>query len=369
MLQFTEEQSMLRDSALRFAKEHYDFDTRRKRAQAPEENSLWPMMAELGWLLIPFAEDDGGLGGGLAELVGLYEAFGRGLVLEPFFSTVTLGGGFVRHATDAGRRQEILDGVMAGQRHVAAALYEPKRRFDLMAVDTVAQRSGGGFVLRGGKSLVLGGGLAEDLVVLARTAGQPGDADGRTLFLVPADLAGVQRHAYRLRDDHPACDINLDGVQIGPEAVIGEVDQASVVLDDVLSAARVCLAAEALGICTAATEATKAYLSTRTQFGRPIGTFQVLSHRLTDMYVKSEEVRSLVYRAASADGTDELSWLSIQAKLRANTAGLDVTKEAIQLHGGIGVTEELVIGHYFRRMTTLAMLFGDTAALRVKAAT
>ena len=371
MLRFTEEQNMLRTSAERFVKEHYEFDTRRKRAQQADVGKadgeqLWATMAELGWLMIPFDEADGGLGGGLAELVGVYEAFGRGLVLEPFFSVITLGGGFVARLADDSIRQAKLETIMAGQHRVAAALLEPRRRFDLLACDTTAERTANGFRLSGTKSMVLGGGDANDLVVLARTGGASGEAEGRTLFLVPASDARISRTPYPLRDDHAACDVKFDGVEVGAEAVIGDIDQATAVLDPVLSTARVCLSAEALGIMAAATAASQAYLGTRQQFGRPLGAFQVLSHRLTDMFVSTEEVRSLIHRSIVSEGTPELSRLSLQTKLRANTAGLDVTKEAIQMHGGIGVTEELVIGHYFRRMLSISMLFGDSHALRTE---
>ncbi|MEO1336531.1 MAG: acyl-CoA dehydrogenase, partial [Myxococcota bacterium] len=329
MQTFTEEQKMLRDSAERFVKEHYDFDARVKRAKGERADELWSMMVELGWPMIPFTEADGGLGGGLAELVGVYEAFGRGLVLEPFFSSVTLGGGFVQRMSNDERRQAIVEGITTGQRQVAAALYEPRRRFDLMGTETVAETDGAGYRLRGQKSLVLGGAQANDLVVLARTSGAVGDAAGRTLFVVSADDPAIKRNGYRLRDDQPASDITFDGVQVDASAVVGDVDGATEVLDAVLSQARVCLSAEALGISAAVTEITKAYLGTRSQFGRPLGSFQVLGHRLTDMFVLTEEVRSLLYKTVAAEGTDALPALARQLKLRANNAGLSVTKTSI----------------------------------------
>lgn len=365
-MQLTEEQKMLRDGADRFAKEYYDFDTRRKRAKAADgfDRELWAMITELGWPMLAFAEEEGGMGGRVVDLLGVYEAFGRGLVLEPFFAALTLGGGFVRHAANAERKEEVITGLIGGERLVSAALLEPRRRHDLLACDSSATARGGGYVLNGVKTLCLAAGEAQDLVVLARTSGAVGEAEGRTLFLVPADAKGVSRKAYRLRDDHIAGDVTLDGVEVGAEAIIGELDGASSVLDAVFGSARVCLAAEALGLMDACCALTKEYGATRKQFGRPIISFQVLTHRLTDMFVETETTRSLIYKAAASEGSEAFGHLAQEAKLKSNLAGLQVTKEAIQIHGGIGVTEELIVGHYYRRMMTISMLLGTAHELR-----
>ena len=202
--------------------------------------------------------------------------------------------------------------------------------------------------------------------MLARSSGAAGDRDGLSLFLVDARAPGVGRQSYRLRDDHAACDIKLDGVQVGPDAVVGEPDRAGDILDRVMDRARVGLAAESLGAMTAVLSQTQDYVGTRKQFGRPIGTFQVLSHWLTDIFVDVEQTRSLVYRAAQLgdDGDPEFSRTARQAHLQAITAGLSATKKSIQMHGGMGVTEELAIGHYYRRMMSIGMLLGDAHTLR-----
>ena len=365
-MQLTEEQKMIRESADRFVKSHCDFDARRKRARTDDayDAELWAMMTELGWPMLAFSEEEGGAGGRVLDLFPIYEAFGRGLVLEPFFASLSLAGGFVRHATHAERKEETIAGLLAGEKLASAALMEPRRRYDLMACDTVAEARSGGYAISGVKTLCLAGADANDIVVLARTGGATGEAGGRTLFLVPAGANGVSRRGYRMRDDHRAADITFDSVEVGPEAVIGEVGGATAILDTVLATARLSLAAEALGIMDAALHAVKDYGMQRKQFGRPIASFQVLTHRITDMFVHDEESRSLIYQAAMAEGTDGFGELCRQAKLKANVAGQHVLKEAIQLHGAIGVTEELIIGHYFRRMMTISMLLDDSHTLR-----
>ena len=369
MLEFTEEQKMLQESADRFVKEHYEFNARRKKAEAKNgfDPELWRMMAELGWLMLPFSEADGGIGGGLVDQVGLFEAFGRGLVLEPYFAVVSLGGGLAQHVGSADRRAEIIGGIMGGERFASAGLMEPRHRFDLYSGSTTATEVGSGrYRLDGLKSLALGGGYANDLFILARTAANQTGQEGWSLFVVDANASGVQRKSYRLRDDHAACDIKLDGVEVGADALVGELHKASEVLDQVFDAARVSLAAEALGIMAASLDQTQEYAGTRQQFGRPIGSFQVLTHRLTDMFVDVEQTRSLIYRAA-LDADKRLSGRrqsAMHAHLKAITGGLDTTKHAIQVHGGMGVTEELAIGHHYRRMMTLGVLLGDAHTLR-----
>ena len=368
-MKLTEEQRMLRESADRFVKEHYEFTQRRKRAESSSgyDAELWSMMAELGWLMLPFAEADGGIGGGLTDVIGLYEAFGRGLVLEPYWSVVTLAGGFASRIADADRRTAVIGEIVAGQKLASVGLFEPRRRFDMFGGDTKAVAiDSGRYRLDGVKSLALHGGSADHLFVTARTSGAPGDRDGLSMFLVDAKANGVGRQSYRLRDDHAACDIILTGVEVGAESVVGEIDKATDALDAVIDRARVCLAAEAVGAMQAVLEHTQDYVGTRKQFGRPIGSFQVLSHWLTDMFVDLEQTRSLVYRAAvdGDAGRPDFARTSAQTHLKAITSGLNVTKQSIQMHGGMGVTEELAIGHYYRRMMSIAMLLGDAHTLR-----
>ena len=366
MFTFTEEQNLIRESADSFVKQYCSFDAQRQRAQLAEgyDPKLWAIMAELGWFMLPFDEDEGGVGGGVAALIGLYEAFGRGLVLEPYFASVTLGAGCVRYLADAELKAKLIDGIISGELRLAAAFLEPRRRFDLVGCDTSATPTSDGYIINGQKSLVLGAGHADQLIVLARTAGSPGDIEGRTLFLVPSNTKGLTYRTYRLRDSHSASDIVFSDCEVDRSTMIGKLDDAASVLEAVTPVVQLCLAAEALGIMTSVFSETQSYLGTRKQFGRPIGSFQVLSHRLTEMYVHLEETRSLVYAAANAEGTDAWRVLAAEAKLKANVAGLEVTKSAIQMHGGIGVTEEYVIGHYYRRMMTLAMLHGDTLGLQ-----
>ncbi len=364
----TEEQQLLKDSVDRFVREHYAFDQRRKLAESRDGFSRdhWRRMAELGWLGVALPEKHGGIGGGPVETMVIMEGFGRGLVLEPYLSTVVLGGTLLALGGSAEQKETLLPALAAGELMLAFAHSERQARFDLFDVATTARRDGAGYVLDGHKGVVFHAAAADRLIVSARTAGARRDAEGITLFLVDRDAPGLTRRDYRTNDGGRASEVTLEGVAVGAEAVIGEVDNALPLVERAVEHAVVALCAEAVGCMDVLCETTNEYLKTRQQFGRPIGRFQVLQHRMVDMFIAREEARSLTY-VATARLDDDAADSTLRAKaVAAAKAGIGksgrfVGQSAIQLHGGMGMTDELNVGHYFKRLTMIDLTFGDRA--------
>ncbi len=362
--ELTEEQRLLRDSVERLMTDRYDFAARKRFAQEPGGFSAeaWRQHAELGLLGLPFAEDDGGLGGGPVETMIVMEAFGRALALEPYLATVVLGGGFLRLGGSAAMRGAIAPQIASGALKLAFAHAERQARYDLADVTTTARKDGAGFVLDGAKSLVLHGDAADKFVVSARLSGGPRDRDGLALFLVDADAAGVTRRGYPTVDGLRAAEVTLAGVRIAADAAIGEPGEAFALIERVVDGAIAALAAEALGAMTAMHEITVDYLKVRKQFGVPIGNFQVLQHRAADMLVALEEARSMALLATmmvdEPDAAERRKAIAA-AKVQIGRSGRIVGQGAIQLHGGIGMTMENKVGHYFKRVTMIDTLFGD----------
>jgi pimeloyl-CoA dehydrogenase small subunit len=362
----TEEQRLLRDSVDRLLADRYTFEKRRAYLAEPDgwSRELWAQYAELGLLGLPFAEEYGGFGGGGIETMLVMEAFGRSLALEPYLATVVLGGTALRLAGNAAQLQEYLPAIAEGSLLLAFAHGEPQARYDLFDVEMRAARKGGGWVLDGAKSVVLHGGGADRLVVSARTAGGRDDRDGVTLFLVDAGASGVARRSYRLRDGSGAAEIVLSGVEVGADAVLGAVDRGFSVIERVVETGIAALAAEAVGAMEAMQAMTLEYLKTRQQFGQPIGRNQALQHRASEMYMALEQARSLAMLAAmSLDEADpaERTRSLATVKVGVGQAARFVSQNAVQLHGGIGMTEEYAVGHYFRRCMVIEHTFGDTA--------
>jgi pimeloyl-CoA dehydrogenase small subunit len=358
----TEEQRLLKDSVDRLIADHYAFEQRRKYLAEPGgwNPALWAQYAELGLLGLPFEESLGGFGGGAVETMIVMEAFGRGLVLEPYFATIVLGGGLLRRAASDAQRAVLVPQVIAGKLKLAFAHIERHSRYDLADVSTTARKDGDSYVLDGAKSVVLHGDCADKLLVTARTSGNRTDRDGVGLFLVDADAAGVSRRGYPTQDGLRAAEITLSNVRVGADAVLG----ASVLpaIEHVVDEAIAALCSEAVGCMQEMHEATLEYLKTRQQFGRPIGSFQVLQHRSVDMLVALEQARSMAMFAAvtaAEDDATERRRAIAAAKVQIGRSGRHVGQEAIQLHGGIGMTMEYKVGHHFKRMTMIDMLFGD----------
>ncbi len=361
----TEEQRLLRDSVDRLVADHYTFEKRKAHRAEPDgwSRAMWAQYAELGLLGLPFAEEHGGFGGGGIEAMLVMEAFGRALVLEPYLSTIVLAGTALRLAGSAAMQAALLPQIAEGKRLLAWAHGERQARYDLSDVMTTAKPRGGGWVLDGAKSDVVHGDCADQLIVSARTAGDRDDEAGLTLFLVDARAAGVARRAYKMRDATGAAEIALSGVEIGGDAVIGEIGGAFPVIGRVVEAGIAAACAEAVGAMQTLQDMTVEYLKTRTQFGRKIGENQALQHRATEMFMSLEQGRSMAMLAAMTVGeanAAERAHNIAMAKVAVGQAARFVSQNAVQLHGGIGMTEELAVGHYFRRIMVIEHSFGDT---------
>jgi pimeloyl-CoA dehydrogenase small subunit len=364
--ELSEEQRLLQDSLARLLSDHYGFDKRRGYLAEPEgwSRALWLQYAALGLLGLPFAESHGGFGGGPIEVMLVMERFGRVLALEPYLATVVLAGPAVQLAGNETQKSEILPRIAAGEMILAFAHGERQARYDLPDVLTTATPRDGGWVLDGGKSVVLHGDSAQQLVVSARVSGRRNDRDGIALFLVDSAASGLARRSYAMRDGTRAAEISLSGVEVGTGAVLGEAGAAFPVIERVVEAGIAATAAEAVGAMVAMQSMTLEYLKTRQQFGRPIGDNQVLQHRAAEMLMELERGRSMAMLAAimveEADAAERAHNIAM-AKVGIGQTSKFVSQNAIQLHGGIGMTEEYAVGHYFRRCMVIEHMFGDTA--------
>jgi len=357
----TDEQRLLKDSVDRLVADQYQFEQRKKYMAEPDgwSRAVWQQYAELGLLGLPFAEAHGGFGGGAVETMIVMETFGRSLVLEPYFATVILGGGLLRRAASPPQQQALLPQVVQGKLKLAFAHVERHSRYDLADVATTAKQDGAMWVLDGAKSVVLHGDCADRLLVTARTSGNRRDRNGIGLFLVDPSAAGVTRRGYPTQDGLRAAEVTLSGVRVPQDdAMPNALPAIEHAVDEAIAA----LCAEAVGCMQAMHETTLEYLKTRQQFGRPIGQFQVLQHRSVDMLVALEQARSMAMFAAvmaAEEDTTERRRAIAAAKVQIGRSGRHIGQEAIQLHGGIGMTMEYKVGHYFKRMTMIDKLFGD----------
>jgi alkylation response protein AidB-like acyl-CoA dehydrogenase len=362
--ELTEEQKLLQESVERFVRDTCALDTRQQHVAGKTGFGAtnWSIMAELGWLALPFATEDGGFGGNQIDTMVLMEQFGKGLVVEPYLASIVMGGGALRHAS-ASLRTEMLPGVMDGTRQLAFAYAEPQAGFDFDNVATAARRDGDCYVLNGHKSMVLHGGTAQQIVVSARTSGSQTDRTAISLFLVDADAAGVKCSAFPTVDGLRAAELYLKDVRVPASRVIGAVGGGYPILNEVANDAILALAAEAVGAMEVLYKDTVAYTQERIQFDQPLASFQVLQHRMVDMFIEYEQCRSLLYRATleAAQGGSVAAQRTIHAlKHLVGRAGLFIAENAVQLHGGMGMTEELRIGHYFKRLLVIDTQFGNS---------
>jgi pimeloyl-CoA dehydrogenase small subunit len=361
----SDEQRLLKDSVTSLIEKEYAFEQRKAYAREPHGYSAarWAQFAELGLLGLPFAEDVGGIGGTPVETMIVMEAFGRGLVLEPYLATIVLGGGLLRFAGSAAQRQEMVPAIAAGKLRLAFAHTERQARYDLADIAVTATPApGGGFVLGGHKGVVLHGDSADRLIVSARTAGGQREPDGISLFLLDPKTEGVAVQGYATVDGLRAAEITLRDVRLGAEALLGPRDHALPLIERAIDLAIAALAAEAVGAMSVMHELTVEYLKTRKQFGVAIGAFQALQHRAVDMLVAVEQARSMAMLAtmmAEAPDAGERRRMIAAAKVQCGRSGRQVGQQAIQLHGGIGMTDEYKVGHYFKRVTAIDTLFGD----------
>ncbi len=367
----SDEQRLLTDSVDRLMADRYAFDQRKNHFKEPGgwSTTLWSQYAEIGLLGLPFAEQYGGFGGGAVDVMLVMEAFGRALILEPYLATVVLGGTAVRLGGSDAVKSRVLPAIADGSMKLAFAHGERQARYDVTDVMTTAKKSGAGWVLDGAKSVVTHGDCADMLVVSARTSGERDDADGITLLLVDANANGVARRSYTMRDEQRAAEVSLSGVHT--DTVLGEVGKGLALIERVIEAGIAATAAESVGCMDALHSMTLEYSRTREQFGRTIGSNQVVQHRLADMLMSLEQGRSMAMLAAmmvDEPDADERAHNIAMAKVGIGQAGRFVSQNAVQLHGGIGMTEELAIGHYFRRCMVIERLFGDTAHYLAKLA-
>ena len=361
---FSDEQTLLQESVARFIQDNYDFESRQKNAgtDAGYSETNWKTFAELGWLGVPYAEADGGFGGGAVEMMLIQEQFGRGLVVEPYLATVVLAGGALKLAGSAAQKAQYLTGIVDGSLQGALAFVEPQSRFNLADITTSAEKSGDGYVLSGYKAVVLNGPAADFLIVSARTSGDQRDRDGLSLFVIPADAPGVTRRDYPTVDAFRASEITFDGVELDPEHLLGTEGNGLAVLEQVTDDGIMAIGAEAVGCMEVLYKDTVEYCKTREQFGQPIGKFQVLQHRMVDMFMEHEQSKSLMFMAAMRldEGYGAEAQKAVSAfKVQVGKSGRFVGQNAVQLHGGMGMTEELNIGHSFKRLTMIDTLFGN----------
>lgn len=359
--EYSDEQKMLQESFSSFIQKDYDFyqrcDIVKTDSGFSEEH--WQTFAELGWLSIPFSEEHGGYGGSIVDTMLVMEQLGRGLVVEPYFPTVLLFGGLLEAASTT--HGELLSSLIEGKCQGAFAYLERQSRFDLLQLATTARQDGDHFLIEGEKTMVFNAHAADQIVVCARTSGDDGDAHGQTLFLLDAQAEGITRSDYRLMDGQWASNLRFDAVKVPAAAIVGELDQGYAVVNSVTRRCTLALCAEAVGILGKLNELTIEYTKGREQFGVAISSFQALQHRMVDMFMAFEQTKSLLYRAvcSESEGSDSAARDLHALKVLVDRSGRLIGEEAIQLHGGMGLTEEMAVGHYVRRLMMINTLFGN----------
>ncbi|MHA1114041.1 MAG: acyl-CoA dehydrogenase family protein [Alphaproteobacteria bacterium] len=360
----SEDQRLLKESVERFVGNEYSFETRREivAGAAGFSPEIWAKFAELGWLAMPFPEEFGGLDGSPVDVMVLMEVFGAGLVAEPYLASIVLGGGAVLHGGSDAQKSALLPALAKGKMQLALAYAEEQSRYDPADVETRAEKTDGGYVLSGRKIVAFNAEAADRIVVSARTGGGSRDPGGITLFLVERGAAGLSPRGYGTVDGGRAADLTLDGVRVADDAVLGAPGDGLGLLDLVLDHGAAAVCAEAVGAMQALNDATLDYLKTREQFGVPIGKFQALQHRMADMFMAVTQARAMAAMAAmrlgEPDTTARKRAISA-AKVAIGRAGRLIGQEAVQMHGGIGMTDELAVSHYFKRVTMIDHLFGD----------
>ncbi len=360
---FTDEQTMVRDSLTRLVREKYDSDSRRAviASESGWRPEIWSQLAELGLFGMPFAEEDGGFGGGAIDSMIVMEEFGKGLVVEPYVPTVVCAGGFLKHAGTAAQKAEHIGGIVDGSRIFAFAYAEARARYDYANLESTAKKVGSGYVLNGHKTVVIGAPWATHLIVTVRTSGSKRDRDGISVFVVDKASDGVVTRDYPTIDGRRASEVFLENVSVPADALVGEEGNGLALIELVTDEAIAALCAEACGAMKVAQAMTVEYSRQRKQFGVPIGSFQALQHRMVDMFTEYEQSVSMTYLATLklGEGENERKRAVSAAKVRIGQAAHHIGQEAIQIHGGMGMTDELAIGHYFKRLTIFDSEFGN----------
>ena len=361
---FNEEQTLIQNQVSQFIQRDYEWEKRQALVNSDlgfgQDN--WKTFAELGWLGISLSEESGGFGGSALESMIIMEEFGKGLVVEPFLETVVLCGGLLDASANNEQKKEILEKVISGDVHLALAFTEPQSRFNLHDVTTEAKKDGDNYKINGFKSVVMNGPNANSLLVVARTSGNQLDKEGISLFLVDPETPGISLRNYPTVDGRRASEITFENVSVSSHNLIGEEGSSLGQLEKSIDEATLAICAEAVGAMEVLYKTTVEYSKTREQFGQAIGKFQVLQHRMVDMFMEYEQCKSLLYMATiknvenAEDAKKSISGLKYQVGKAARFIG----QQAVQLHGGMGVTEELNVGHFFKRLTTITTIFGNT---------
>lgn len=357
----TQEQTQFADALRRWVEKDYNFEQRKRIITSAEgvSSDAWAGLTELGALALPVPEEQGGFSGSAVDMLVIMQELGRGIVIEPYCATV-MAAEFLKKS---GKHSNVLEQVATGEIKLASALGERQSRHDLFDIVSTANKTAEGYVLNGSKTVVLHGAQADKLIVSARSSGAQRDTDGISLFIVDANAAGVNRRDYRTIDGYRAADISLNQVQVSADALLADAGAAWELLDAVADYGVTLLCAEAIGIMEAITSATLEYLKTRQQFGVPIGKFQVLQHRMAEMFMEMEQSRSMATLAAvkiASDSPEERRRTVSAAKARIGQAAKYIGQQAVQLHGGMGVTDELPVAHMFKRLTIIELTLGDT---------
>ncbi|MBF0278755.1 MAG: acyl-CoA dehydrogenase family protein [SAR324 cluster bacterium] len=359
---FSEEQTLLKESVSDFVKSDYAFSDRAAVLESEEGFSRKNLktFADLDWNSIPFSEEDGGFGGTAVELMAVMEEFGKGLVVEPYFSSVILAGSFLRKAANSSQKEIHIPKIIDGSKIYAAAFSELQSRYDLYDVKTSATKEGAEYSLNGEKIFVLGGYAADTLIVSARTSGKPRDLEGVSLFIVAADTAGISKENFSTVDGFKAANLKFENVKVSAGNLLGEEGKGLAILEDVAAEAIIALGAEAVGALEILYRKTVEYSKIRVQFNQPIGKFQSLQMIMSEMFIEHVQVKSMLYMAVMKFDAGEDVQKSISAfKVQLGKAIKFIGQNAIQLHGGIGMTDELDVSHYFKRVTMIGVMFGD----------
>lgn len=362
---YTDVQQMLQDSVQKFVQKSYDFDTRNSILNSEKGYSAenWQLFAELGWLAVPFSEEDGGLGGSAVDLMVIMEEFGKANLIEPYTASAVLSGSLVAELATGDAKSSLVEGIIGGELLLACAFAEPDSRFNPGSVTTSATADGDDVILNGTKVAVENGPNADKLLISARESGAVRDPEGISVFVVDASTPGVSMRSYQTVDGKKASEVTLADVKVPASNRLGEAGAALPAIEVATNRAIVAVSAEAVGALEVLLQKTVEYSKTRKQFGTPIGTFQALQHRMADMFIQCQLARSIVIMAAMAldgdDSAEEKAKAVAAAKSRIGKAIKSVGQEAIQIHGGIAMTEELDVGHLFKRVTALDLAFGD----------
>ena len=360
----SEEQQLLKDSITQFVDKDYLFDVRQKniKSELGYSSDFWKTFADLGWLGMPFSEADGGYDGGPIDLMVIMESLGRGLVVEPYIPNVVLAGGLISRLGNEEQKTNFLPKIISGEIQMSLAFAEPQSRFNLSDVITTAKKDGENYILDGYKAVVMNGPSSDTLIVVARTSGTQLEEKGLSLFLVDPSVKGVSLRNYSNVDGSKASEVTLEGVVVSSSSLLGDEGNIYSVLEEVIDLATLAISAEAVGIMEKMNEITLEYTKTREQFGETLSSFQALQHRMVDTFMAYEQTKSLLLMCAAklTDKADDATKAVSALKYQVGIAAKQVGEESVQLHGGMGVTDETNIGHFFKRLTTIRAIFGNT---------